>query len=121
MTFQTKTMPLVCPNRVLFACQKKHCTEMGCCLSSETCEVETAPSSIKENERLHREIVALRGSIQDDPTYRRFECKICFDSLVATVFLPCGHCMTCRECGMKFSHCPLCEAPIQNLADLMFP
>lgn len=94
---------------------------MGCCVSSseQECTAETTLS--KENELLRRENDALRGSIVDDPVHRDFECKICFDSLVATVFLPCGHCMACRKCGTQFSRCPLCQAPIQNLTYLTIP
>ena len=38
---------------------------------------------------------------------RQYECKICMSRQLETVFLPCGHCMSCRGCASSLVHCPV--------------
>lgn len=39
---------------------------------------------------------------------RRYECKICMNALIETVFLPCGHTFACRVCAETCEKCPVC-------------
>ncbi|XP_030069123.1 baculoviral IAP repeat-containing protein 7 [Microcaecilia unicolor] len=39
-------------------------------------------------------------------------CKVCMDSSVSIVFIPCGHLVVCAECSPKLQHCPVCRATI---------
>ena len=41
-------------------------------------------------------------------------CKICLDNISDTVFLPCGHLITCGTCSVKVSQCPTCRGTIQG-------
>jgi len=36
------------------------------------------------------------------------KCKVCLDNNIDSVFLPCGHVMTCIQCGSKLVNCPIC-------------
>ena len=94
---------------------------MGSCLSSH----QRKNSLLEENKYLrHRveELLLQNVSKNNDTEMRRlFECKICFDDIVSTVFLPCGHCMTCKNCATTFSKCPLCAVPIDNVTYVTFP
>ena len=36
------------------------------------------------------------------------KCKVCLDNNIDSVFLPCGHMMTCIQCGSKLVNCPIC-------------
>jgi len=40
-------------------------------------------------------------------------CKICMDSTITAVFVPCGHRLSCVECGRKLQECPVCRAKIK--------
>lgn len=40
-------------------------------------------------------------------------CKICMDSEVGVVFLPCRHLVTCCNCAHSLADCPLCRQPIK--------
>ncbi|OWR52523.1 inhibitor of apoptosis 2 [Danaus plexippus plexippus] len=42
-------------------------------------------------------------------------CKVCMDSEVSVVFLPCGHLVSCAGCGAALGACPLCRAPVKAL------
>ncbi|XP_060741659.1 E3 ubiquitin-protein ligase XIAP [Tachysurus vachellii] len=35
-------------------------------------------------------------------------CKVCMDSDVSIVFVPCGHFVTCKECSKSLHKCPIC-------------
>lgn len=40
-------------------------------------------------------------------------CKICMDSEVGIVFLPCGHLATCVQCAPNLQACPVCRSSIR--------
>ncbi|CAH0586957.1 unnamed protein product [Chrysodeixis includens] len=42
-------------------------------------------------------------------------CKVCMDSEVSVVFLPCGHMVSCGRCGAALGACPLCRAAVRAL------
>ncbi|KAL0830585.1 hypothetical protein ABMA28_002733 [Loxostege sticticalis] len=42
-------------------------------------------------------------------------CKVCMDSEVSVVFLPCGHLVSCARCGAALSACPLCRCAVRAL------
>ncbi|XP_058253902.1 E3 ubiquitin-protein ligase XIAP isoform X1 [Hemibagrus wyckioides] len=39
-------------------------------------------------------------------------CKVCMDSDVTMVFIPCGHLVTCMQCSESLQKCPICCAEI---------
>jgi rubrerythrin len=41
-----------------------------------------------------------------------YECKLCFERRVTTVFLPCGHTMSCMNCAKNIETCPICDSVI---------
>ena len=95
---------------------------MGCCPSSlENDSSSPSEELLRENASLRRRLANVERTASCEELQRRFECKICFDATVSVVFLPCGHCMTCAECGLRFSHCPLCVSSIERLTHVTFP
>ena len=50
-----------------------------------------------------------------DKKAKRDECKICFDKLIDSVFVPCGHILACLTCAMNVDQCPVCESPCEAL------
>ena len=42
-------------------------------------------------------------------------CKICMDKEVALVFLPCGHLVSCSECGVAMKDCPMCRVNVRGV------
>lgn len=41
-------------------------------------------------------------------------CKICMDRDIDIVFIPCGHLVTCNECSVSLSKCPVCCGDIRQ-------
>ena len=109
--------------RRLFEADKNRCNvpnaNMGCCFSTPP----NAKELLLENAVLRRRLTAELDN--KDPSseelQRHFECKICFDAVVSTVFLPCGHCMACTTCGVKLRNCPLCVSVVERVTHVTFP
>ena len=65
-------------------------------------------------------------SLEEDDHKVKLECKICFDSRVNTVLLPCGHACCCQDCSVRLkfatwdSKCPICRSSIQNISMIYF-
>ncbi|XP_050515625.1 death-associated inhibitor of apoptosis 2 [Diabrotica virgifera virgifera] len=47
-------------------------------------------------------------------------CKICMDSEVGIVFLPCGHLATCVNCAPNLEDCPVCRSTIKATVRTFF-
>jgi len=64
--------------------------------------------------------------VMEEDVKMKLECKICFDSRINTVLLPCGHACSCQDCSVKLqfatwdSKCPICRSRIQNISMLYF-
>jgi len=43
------------------------------------------------------------------------ECVICFENNINTVIVPCGHTAVCDGCSGKFTECPVCREPVQQV------
>ncbi|XP_067313859.1 E3 ubiquitin-protein ligase XIAP [Pseudorasbora parva] len=39
-------------------------------------------------------------------------CKVCMDSDIGMVFIPCGHLVTCEKCSVSLNKCPICCSTI---------
>ncbi|XP_063614085.1 LOW QUALITY PROTEIN: baculoviral IAP repeat-containing protein 7-like, partial [Penaeus indicus] len=40
-------------------------------------------------------------------------CKVCMDSEITVVFLPCAHMVTCASCAVSLRQCPICRSDIR--------
>jgi Zinc finger, C3HC4 type (RING finger) len=47
-------------------------------------------------------------------------CKVCMDNMISTVFLPCGHLVTCQECASKLRDCPVCRTYVRGTVKSFF-
>jgi hypothetical protein len=51
-------------------------------------------------------------------------CSICLDQPRHTIFMPCGHHVTCRSCAAdiraKTNECPICRTGIADMFDAVF-
>ena len=45
-------------------------------------------------------------------------CKICFVERINAVILPCGHFVTCMQCGRHLGKCPICRVMIQKVQQI---
>lgn len=56
------------------------------------------------------------GSIEEETEKLKSErlCKVCMDRDVNTVFLPCGHLVTCADCAKPLPKCPICRTFIRG-------
>ena len=46
------------------------------------------------------------------------KCQVCTNNLMDSVFLPCGHMMTCTCCGLKLVNCPICKQRIAKVTKI---
>lgn len=44
----------------------------------------------------------------------RTTCKICCESIVSIVFLPCGHLVCCAQCSPALKDCPVCRSTVKG-------
>lgn len=75
----------------------------------------------EECARLHKENAALRVALSKTPRIvepRDYECKLCMDAPIESVFLPCGHCMACAHCARAMARCPVCMEPVSGLTQV---
>eukprot|EP00092_Neocalanus_flemingeri_P057347 GFUD01068137.1.p1 GENE.GFUD01068137.1~~GFUD01068137.1.p1 ORF type:complete len:324 (-),score=85.88 GFUD01068137.1:475-1446(-) len=62
----------------------------------------------------------------EDKYQVKLECKICYDSSVNTVLLPCGHACCCQDCSVRLqfatwdTKCPICRKRVQSISMLYF-
>nr|BDT62305.1 MAG: baculoviral IAP repeat-containing protein [Penaeus semisulcatus majanivirus] len=42
-------------------------------------------------------------------------CKVCMDSEITIVFLPCSHMVTCVSCAVSLRQCPICRRDIKHV------
>ncbi|XP_033741612.1 baculoviral IAP repeat-containing protein 3-like isoform X2 [Pecten maximus] len=62
----------------------------------------------------HSEDAETRLLMQENQEMRDMSmCKVCSDTEVAIVFLPCGHFVCCSECAPAMMKCPACKVIIQ--------
>ena len=52
-------------------------------------------------------------------------CRLCYERIIQTVIIPCGHACMCNQCGEKWKQkcakkCPMCRAVAQSLVKLYF-
>ena len=66
---------------------------------------------VLRNRSFEAEEESLQRSIADQKD--RFQCKVCLDAFMDTVFLPCGHFSTCKECADKLRVCSMCRETIK--------
>jgi rubrerythrin len=48
----------------------------------------------------------------------QYECRICMDKPIQSVFLPCGHCMACMSCARAVTRCPVCSESVVALTPI---
>lgn len=60
-------------------------------------------SELSQNEVSNNEIL-MKNDLSDNRL-----CKICYESLYNTVFLPCAHIIACTKCANLVTNCPYCR------------
>lgn len=84
----------------------------------------------EEIERLERELERVQLAkaeerrSKDDARRResewesKWECKVCMENDVESVFLPCGHAMACSSCSGRLRDCPVCRSPVTGVTQI---
>merc|ERR1711962_681546 len=117
----------------LVACNQcgKKLNECPICRQHVAEVLQVVPVSELDLDRLTskeiKQVFALCGvSFKDRVTARRTleeweilkekqKCQVCTNNLMDSVFLPCGHMMTCTCCGLKLVNCPICKKKIAKV------
>lgn len=50
-----------------------------------------------------------------------WECRLCMDAHISTVFIPCGHMLFCRGCAHRVRACPHCNSDILLIQTVYLP
>ena len=53
-------------------------------------------------------------------TKDKYLCKICMAENCSIVFLPCGHCFTCKLCAASLEDCSICRCKINQFVKVYF-
>ena len=80
-------------------------------VQEEEGKVLTRTQSVLENIALKEENRRLKEARQ---------CKICMDSEVGAVLLPCGHLVACVDCAPNLKDCPVCRQQIKATVRTFF-
>ena len=69
-----------------------------------------------QNEALKEEVQILKENLQCMEDNNDRSCTICFECPINTVFIPCGHSISCEKCAFKNSlkNCPMCRKTLQQ-------
>ncbi|XP_026319004.1 baculoviral IAP repeat-containing protein 7-B isoform X2 [Hyposmocoma kahamanoa] len=95
-------------------------------LSSQSAHSEPSLTQINESEpqtskaeRPEKKFTPFNKTLTLEEENRQLKearlCKVCMDSEVSVVFLPCGHLVSCGGCGAALAACPLCRASVRAL------
>lgn len=47
-------------------------------------------------------------------------CKMCNTAYANVCFVPCGHVLVCKDCGLKMSTCLICRQPFESLLQIIY-
>ncbi|XP_073955154.1 death-associated inhibitor of apoptosis 2-like [Choristoneura fumiferana] len=97
--------------------QQSSLPEMTETAHADICQIDSASDS--SNVREQRESSPVKRPLSLEEENRQLKearlCKVCMDSEVSVVFLPCGHLVSCARCGAALSSCPLCRSDVRAL------
>jgi len=55
-----------------------------------------------------------------DDDDERLVCKICMSNEINSVFLDCGHCVSCIDCAIRMDLCPICRIIVKSTVRIYF-
>lgn len=98
----------------------EHLRHFPHCHFAQKLSLEGTPQRIVSAPMTQQETI--QSLIEDNTRLKESrQCKVCMDSLVDTVFLPCGHLVTCDKCSMFVSECPICRTHIKSTLKTFIP
>ena len=116
LTQNGKKLKLICFHKLLINCYKNYankCYEYNEILLSELQKLKDYSTMrvllrlcIKEKECKNLEVKL-------DDLQSQINCCICFTNKINIVFTPCNHAVCCKECSMRVSKCPICNAEVE--------
>lgn len=62
-----------------------------------------------------------KASMEGKALQSDWECRLCMDAHISTVFIPCGHMLFCRGCAHRVRACPLCKSDILLIQTVYLP
>ena len=71
-------------------------------------------------EKLRVELINLSDKILHKVIQSQFICVVCKENKVNTVFLMCGHFVTCQKCSKNTTICPLCKCAIAEIVQTYY-
>lgn len=95
------------------------CLDEPCDEATEVAALRRQVESLRREADALREVVARLRRTDGDPAWS-YECKICMEGPIESVFLPCGHALACRECATGRKLCPVCAMPVEALTAVHF-
>jgi hypothetical protein len=82
---------------------------------NESGEEPTLSNIMKELERRKNEEKKESDGKKEEKDSEENLCKICFESQIDSVIIPCGHYAICNGCTKGLNSCPICRNPIAQI------
>jgi hypothetical protein len=76
------------------------------------------PSSNKEKKEENKKKEEENKKEDDDNIGKK--CKICFENDYNTVFIPCGHVISCAKCSLSVTKCPACRQSFERVINIYY-
>lgn len=74
------------------------------------------------SESLYTSLLEERKASMDGKAMQSdWECRLCLDAHISTVFIPCGHMLFCRGCAHRVRACPQCNSDILLIQTVYLP
>lgn len=89
--------------------------DSGTFVVTEDTQLITIPAATKTTTNVKKEEKKLTLEEENRKLREVTMCKVCMDREVSVVFLPCGHLVSCAECGASLGACPLCRSSVKAL------
>lgn len=62
-----------------------------------------------------------KASMEGKAMQSDWECRLCMEAHISTVFIPCGHMLFCRGCAHRVRACPSCNSDILLIQTVYLP
>ena len=68
---------------------------------------------LKSRDQKHKKTVTMESLLEENNKLKNDRlCKICLKNDANIVIIPCGHIITCNNCIMSLTKCPICRHEI---------
>lgn len=75
---------------------------------------------VKKEYKLRNKPLITQNISQIENSVDKHLCKICFNSELSILFIPCMHIITCETCSLQIQNCPICRERIEKYQKIYY-